>query len=457
MTNGSVAEVIMRPPFNNIPSGAGRPEVVYRGTGLIYDGRGYGYSTGTSCDTYCHSDGRGGLGKRNYANTLDLVQSPMTSVLRWTGRAAACGDCHNKAADDPNSQHTTWSKPHNKHANTYGNGGTIGSNNTSTNNTLVTCAACHASTTTSNTALLSGSRAKHPNGFRNISASSTVGSAAFRWDAGNNQCKNGYCHSRAYSFTDYSTPWIKWDTVQANVHCGSCHTAYPTGPDYQNGYKGKANSHPKHAVFWGFTCDWCHNGTVGSGGNTISSVRNHVNKNYNVVANGTKTFIGLPNTFTPTSANPPTTKTSCSNVNCHGGNASRVFTWGGTNKCGDCHFATADTVNYAFKNSTMRRLPGRNGTGLVMENNPAATMLPGQPLPDSHRLQPRLVGQAIHACTATNTTVSAMGIQITPCACAISIIPPGARTASVWSATPPSVRLALFREPATQQRRQVAR
>ncbi|ACM22077.1 cytochrome c, 53 heme-binding sites [Geotalea daltonii FRC-32] len=356
VTNGSVAEVIMRPPFNNIPSGAGRPEVVYRGTGLIYDGRGYGYSTGTSCDTYCHSDGRGGLGKRNYANTLDLIQSPMTSVLRWTGRAAACGDCHNKAADDPNSQHTTWSKPHNKHANTYGNGGTIGSNNTSTNNTLVTCAACHASTTTSNTALLSGSRAKHPNGFRNISASSTVGSAAFRWDAGNNQCKNGYCHSRAFSFTDYSTPWIKWDTVQANVHCGSCHTAYPTGPDYQNGYKGKANSHPKHAVFWGFTCDWCHNGTVGSGGNTISSVRNHVNKNYNVVANGTKTFIGLPNTFTPTSANPPTTKTSCSNVNCHGGNASTVFTWGGTNKCGDCHFATADTVNYAFKNSTMAKI-----------------------------------------------------------------------------------------------------
>jgi predicted CxxxxCH...CXXCH cytochrome family protein len=356
VTNGSVAEVIMRPPFTT-PQGAGRPEVVFRGSGVNYDGRGYGYSTGTSCDTYCHSDGRGGLGKRNYANTADLVQSPMTSVLRWTGRAAACGDCHNKASDDPASPFTTWSKPHNKHANTYGNGGTIGSNNTTTNNTLVTCAACHASTASSNTALVSGSRAKHPNGFRNISASSTVGSAAFRWDAGNNQCKNGYCHSRAYSFTDYSTPWIKWNATEAGIHCGSCHTAYPTGPDYANGYKGKANSHPKHAVFWGFTCDWCHNGTVGSGGDTIASVKNHVNKNYNVVANGTKTFIGLANSFTATATtNPPTIKTTCSSVNCHGGNTTRVFTWGGTNKCGDCHFATADTVNYQFKNSTMAKI-----------------------------------------------------------------------------------------------------
>jgi len=348
VTNGSVAEVIMRPPFST-PQGAGRPETVFRGTGVNYDGRGYGYSTGTSCDTYCHSDGRGGLGKRNYANT---AFTPVTSVLRWTGRAAACGDCHNKASDNPAT--TTWSLPHNKHANTYGNGGTIGSNNTTTNNTLVTCAACHASTASSNTALVSGSRAKHPNGFRNISASSTVGSAAFRWDPANNQCKNGYCHSRAYSFTDYSTPSIKWDTVQADIHCGSCHNSYPVGPDYANGYKGKANSHPKHAVFWGFTCDWCHNGTTTTG-NTITNVRNHVNKNYNVVANGTKTFIGKANTFTATATtNPPSVKTTCTNVNCHGGNTSTVFTWGGTNKCSDCHLTTAaDTINYAFKNSTM--------------------------------------------------------------------------------------------------------
>ena len=337
VTNGSVAEIVLRLSFTT-PQGAGRPETVTRGTGVNYDGRGYGYSTGTSCDTYCHSDGRGG---------------PPKNVMQWAVSTTSCGNCHDQASNNPAT--TTWSAPHNKHANTYGNGGVIGSNNTTTNNTFVTCAGCHASTASSNTALATSQRAKHPNGFRNISASSTVGSAAFRWDAGNNQCKNGYCHSRAYSFTDYSTPWIKWDLTQA-VTCGSCHKSYPTGPDYANGYKGKANSHPKHAVFWGFTCDWCHNNTAVYRNNStvISNYRNHVNKNYNVVANGTKTFIGKANTFTATATtNPPTVKTTCSSVNCHGGNTSKVFVWGGTNKCGDCHFATSDTVNYGFKNGTM--------------------------------------------------------------------------------------------------------
>lgn len=335
--NGSAAEIVLWLPFT-VPAGADRPNTVTRGTdGLRVDSAGYMFSQGTTCDTYCHSDGKG---------------NPPKMVMRWSKTVSSCGNCHNKAGDDPTG--TTWSKPHDMHATEYGNGGTIGSYNTTTNNTFVTCAACHASTTSSNTALVS--RARHPNGFRNISASTKVGSAAFDWDPVNNQCKNGYCHSKAYSFTDYSTSWIKWDQSQAQIHCGSCHTSYPTGPDYANGYKGKANSHPKHAVFWGFTCNWCHSQTAVFRNNStvISTVRNHVNKNYNVVADGTQTFIGKTNTFTAVaSTNPPITRTTCRNVNCHGGNTSKVFTWGGRNKCGDCHFATSDTANYAFKNSTM--------------------------------------------------------------------------------------------------------
>jgi len=334
VTNGSVAEVVLRLPFTP-PAGAERPETVTRGNGVTYDGRGYGYSTGTTCDTYCHSDARG---------------NPPKTVMAWAVSTSSCGNCHNQASDNPLV--TTWSKPHDKHANAYGNGGTIGSNNTTTNNTFVTCAACHASTASSNTALLSGQRAKHPNGFRNVSASSTVGSAAFRWDPSKNSCKNGYCHSRAYSFSDYSTPWIRWDMGQ-DVHCGSCHTSYPTGPDYPNGYKGKANSHPTHAVYWGFSCDWCHSQTVAFRNVTamyISTVRNHVNKNYNVVANSSRSFIGKPNTFTATATtSPPAVATTCSSVACHGGNTSKVFVWGGSNGCGDCHLTTStETTYYGF-------------------------------------------------------------------------------------------------------------
>ncbi|WP_052440692.1 CxxxxCH/CxxCH domain-containing protein, partial [Geobacter sp. OR-1] len=339
-TNGSAAELVIKLPFT-VPAGATRSETATRGNeGIREDAAGYFFSQGTTCDTYCHSDGRGG---------------PPKAVMYWAKVTSSCGNCHNKSSDNPSQ--TTWSKPHDIHAISYGNGGTIGSYNTTTNNTLVTCAACHASTATSNTAIkTTGGFSRHPNGFRNISASSTVGSAAFRWDPANNRCKNGYCHSKAFSFTDYSTPWIKWDQAQAQIHCGSCHTSYPTGPDYANGYKSKANSHPKHAVFWGFTCDWCHNQTVVFRNNStvISTVRNHVNKNYNVAANSSQTFIGKANTFTPVATtSPPATKTTCSNVNCHGGNLSKVFVWGGTNKCGDCHFAASDTVNYTFKNSTM--------------------------------------------------------------------------------------------------------
>lgn len=332
--DGVAAEVALRLPFTP-PAGAARSETVTRGSGVNYDGRGYGYSTGTTCDTYCHSDGRGGAAK---------------TVMAWAVSTTSCGNCHNQASDNPLT--TTWSKPHDTHANRYGNGGMIGANNTTSNNPFVTCAACHASTASSNTALLTGQRAKHPNGFRNISASSAVGSAAFRWDPATNSCKNGYCHSRAYSFSDYSTPWIRWDLSQ-DIHCGSCHTSYPSGPDYPSGYKGKANSHPKHAVYWGFSCDWCHDQTVAFRNVTtmyISTVRNHVNKNYNVVANTSRTFIGRSNSFTPTvTTNPPTVATTCTSVACHGGNSSTVFTWGGANKCGECHLTTAaETVFYGF-------------------------------------------------------------------------------------------------------------
>ncbi len=335
VTNGSVAEVVIRLPFTP-PAGTTRPETFTRGTGVTLDGRGYGYSTGTTCNTYCHSDGRGG--------------DPKTTMA-WATSTSSCGNCHNKASDSPTS--TTWSKAHDKHAITYGNGGTVGSYNNTTNNTDVTCAACHASTAATNTSFVTGSRAKHPDGFRSISASIRVGAAAFRWDAAQNQCKNGYCHSNALSFTDYSTPWIKWD-VAVPVNCGSCHKTFntagaPVGPDYANGFKGKANSHSTHAVYWGFTCNYCHNATS-STGTSITNVRNHVNKGYNPAAATTVSFGGRSNTFTAVaSTNPPVTKTTCSAVNCHGGNAAKVFTWGGTNKCGDCHLTTAaDVVYYGF-------------------------------------------------------------------------------------------------------------
>jgi predicted CxxxxCH...CXXCH cytochrome family protein len=336
--NGSAAEIALRLPFN-VPAGATRSETVTRGTESVRkDGAGYIYSQGTSCDTYCHSDGKG---------------NPPKTVMRWAKVTASCGNCHNKAGDDPAA--TTWSKAHDKHATTYGNNNVIGS--TATGNTTVTCAACHYSTASSNTALRSGYRARHPNGFRNVSANTAVGSSSFRWNPATQQCKNGYCHGQGRSFSDYSTGFLSWSNPVA-TQCDSCHAGgTTTGPAYANGTNNKANSHPKHhGEPWGFSCDYCHF-NVTNNGTTITNYITHVNKAYNINANTARTFIGQGITFTATATtNPPTVKSTCTNVNCHGGSLTKVYVWGGTNKCGDCHFATSDVVNYGFNNSTMAKI-----------------------------------------------------------------------------------------------------
>ncbi|MBT0666658.1 CxxxxCH/CxxCH domain-containing protein, partial [Geobacter pelophilus] len=326
--NGSAAEVVLRLPFT-VPAGANRSETVFRGmSGLGRDGAGYMFSRGTNCNTYCHSDGRGGDPK---------------AVMRWAKVTASCGNCHNKSGDDPAT--TTWSKAHDKHGTAY-NG-----------NTTVTCAACHYSTASNNTTLRS--RRLHPNGFRNISVSTAVGTGAFKWNPDTQQCKNGYCHGQGRSFTDYSTGFISWGGNNPTpTQCNSCHAGgTTTGPSYANGTNGKANSHPKHhGEPWGFSCDYCHY-NVTSNGTTITNVVNHVNKAYNINPNTSRTFIGQAVNFTATaSTSPPTTKSSCTNVYCHGGALNKVFVWGASNKCGDCHFANNDVVNYGFNNSTMAKI-----------------------------------------------------------------------------------------------------
>ncbi|WP_052440725.1 CxxxxCH/CxxCH domain-containing protein, partial [Geobacter sp. OR-1] len=327
--NGSAAQVVLQLPFN-VPAGATRPETVFRGmSGLGMDGAGYIFSRGTNCNTYCHSDGRGG---------------PPKAIMRWAKVTASCGNCHNKSGDNPAT--TTWSKAHDKHGTAY-NG-----------NTTVTCGACHYSTATNNTTLRS--RRLHPNGFRNISVSTAVGTGAFKWNPETQQCKNGYCHGQGRSFTDYSTGFISWGgNNPVPTQCDSCHAGgTTTGPSYANGTNGKANSHPKHhGEPWGFSCDYCHY-NVTNNGTTITNVVNHVNKAYNINPNTSRIFIGQAVNFNATATtSPPTTKSSCTNVYCHGGaTLNKVYVWGGTNKCGDCHFANNDVVNYGFNNSTMAKI-----------------------------------------------------------------------------------------------------
>lgn len=325
--NGAAAEVVIQLPFTP-PAGTDLGNTVSLGTGQRMDGAGYFFSSGTTCATYCHSDARGGVPK---------------NTMRWANTATSCGNCHNKAGDTSGT--TTWTRPHDRHINTYSLRG----------NANFSCQSCHFGTSNGNTSISNFN--KHVNGFLNISASAWVGTSAFRYNRTTDQCKNGYCHSNAYSFKDYSTSWLTWnDAAAGTVTCSSCHGGTSTGPDYANGYKGKANSHQKHRGQWGFTCNYCHYRTTRNG-LTITNYTTHVNKAYNIQVDPTKTFIGMPISFTATaSTNPPTVRTTCTNVACHGGSTSRVYSWGASNKCGDCHFGTNDVVNYGFNNATMAKI-----------------------------------------------------------------------------------------------------
>src|SRR6185369_3238155 len=76
--NGTAAEVVISLPFS-VPAGAARPDTVTRGTNpLRMNGAGYIYSSGTACDTYCHSDGRG---------------NPPKNIMNWAKSTTSCGNC----------------------------------------------------------------------------------------------------------------------------------------------------------------------------------------------------------------------------------------------------------------------------------------------------------------------------------------------------------------------------
>lgn len=298
--NGAAAQVVFNIPL--VPPGASRPNTVNYGTGQTADGGGYFYSTGTTCDVYCHSDGRGGPSKIPFV---------------WTSTVFACGECHNSQGDGAATP--TWSPAHTRHIRVYAEGG----------NTNFGCQVCHQSTTTNGTTI--ASRVYHINGSRDV-VSGTFGN--FTYDAPTKGCSANYCHSEGKSTTAPYTQQaaVTWETP-GPLACNSCHTGgvagSTQGPTYTT---GKANSHAKHA----FTCEKCHANVVNSTGAIIAPSL-HVNKAYNLLAGG-----GV--SFTVDTQGTPTTPTVCSSVSCHGDGTAR--TWGVPLTCAGCH--DYDTVGATY-------------------------------------------------------------------------------------------------------------
>ena len=275
---------------------------------------------GSCTSLYCHSNG-------NPVGGTIAYQTPT-----WGNSASgACGTCHGVL-----NTSAPASASHAKHV-----GSAAGYQ--------FSCSKCHSGTVTatanSTVQPSISSTTLHVNNVKDVAFDSFNGSASAYTPGA--ACTNLYCHSNGTGATGQTgdvralgAPATAPLWSGSTINCGSCHGADATGrPAYTNG-SPKANSHQlaKHSSL---TCDKCHNATTTTG-NTITNPANHVNKVYDVVAQGTS-----PYTFTYSYAS---TGGSCSTTYCHGA-ASPAWGTTGSLTCASCHSSMGGggTVAYTGK------------------------------------------------------------------------------------------------------------
>ncbi|GFO66581.1 cytochrome c [Geomonas limicola] len=254
-----------------------------------------------SCSIYCHGS---------------TLSGGSTTRPQWTGSGQAlCGSCHGASATTPP---TTGG--HLRHA---GSGAT---------GLALACASCHGSPGA--TGHVDGSVSWNlspltPQGgaaqYRSLTVGTTGQPAP---SASYGQCSNLYCHGGKA---------VTWGGPALPADCSGCHGGLTTGPDYANG-SPKANSHAKHVVTNGLTCNLCHSSVVDASGAIVNRAL-HVDQVYEVLQGGSASF-------SVSVAGNASTATQCSNISCHGGTGTTA-TWGQSLNCQDCHSAASDLDNFS--------------------------------------------------------------------------------------------------------------
>ena len=302
----------------------------------------YSQAPGYTCgSTYCHSGG---------VATSAPFNATASAAVAWNG-TATCRSCHGwDAAAAPTIGVAAGSafQGSAKHANHMANASVIGTN--------YVCADCH------NTVVAAGnspitSQANHVNGAKNI-AIATRGT----WTSSDTTatCSNTYCHStgqRGAANVKRSANWA--EAAWAGNICIKCHGA-TTGtlfgaPDYANGGAdtGVANSHSKH-VDAATDCATCHKNTTTTG-TSILAGSVHTNGVITLVFDTTKAGATVSGTSGSYSA-PNYTSATCTNVACHGTNATAVK-WGATGVfCVDCHGGASDVDNWNINDNTISKI-----------------------------------------------------------------------------------------------------
>jgi len=225
----------------------------------------YNTTTKACTNNYCHSNGNPGA----------IAYVNMSGSKTWTGTASlGCNGCHGRTG--------TTGAPD------YANGGTT---STSANShakhvaSVADCEKCHTSTTTSGSAINTGS-ALHLNGVIDVTFDAAKAGATATWTQSSGACGNVTCHGgtgstvswggaslncqdchgngASASVADFAASFWNNGTISKFQLTGTGSWAV-TGhgrPAASGNYAGSANP---PANFAGITnyCEWCHDSTVG--------------------------------------------------------------------------------------------------------------------------------------------------------------------------------------------------
>ena len=269
--------------------------------------------------TYCHSNGRGGVPKQ---------------VAQWGGTMPAdCTGCHGGNATLATFKIISTGK----HAAHINNVSVLGAGNN------FGCAACHATTVSADTTLLTD-KSHHVNGLKDYTGAKTGRIIA----AG--QCQNSYCHSTGQKVTVFrSMTGSKLWTGSATLGCNGCHgsgavafTSVAGEPNY-----AASNSHKKHVGDAGMTnstgCALCHARTVDA--SAPNKLRNYSSAHLKELVAGRKIDVDFAASI---GGSYNYSSSSCSATKCHGTASPPV--WGGaTLACTSCHGATFQTFSSATR------------------------------------------------------------------------------------------------------------
>ncbi|MDA8105033.1 MAG: CxxxxCH/CxxCH domain-containing protein [Nitrospiraceae bacterium] len=263
---------------------------------------------GSCSNVYCHSTGKLTVPSGNLPAAYN---GSAYAVAEWGSGTLGCNGCHGRTTSNGMPDYvsggagTDTSNSHEAHISGTGFG----------------CQECHFRTTKDGTSLnmddeyyyngMPGASGAadgydfHINGNNKDIYFKSSGS----YDGAGKICSATYCHSDGTSVSTGTIPSNSSPSWGGVTTCSSCH-GFP--PLY---VEGKNNSHDKHVVQLGYTCNTCHLSTT-STGNKITDRTKHANGTYDVQPDPNIIVGGSPVSFIYT-FDPGMSR--CDNVSCHGG------------------------------------------------------------------------------------------------------------------------------------------